>query len=79
MRKKAFTQKLVFKKTQISSLASLKGGNDPTIQCVVSLSEIESCSPACNWTDTCLSVHCTVGCGNTGGSGGGSDYTCWSK
>lgn len=69
MKKQAFTKKLVFKKTQISSLL-LRGGNNPTVQCAVNLSEIESCSPACNWTGTCLSVHCTIGCGNTGGSGG---------
>ena len=46
---------------------SLKGGWGPTEACVVNLSEIESCYQGCNWTDTCLSVHCTIGCGNTGG------------
>jgi len=81
MKKKQLSKKLSFKKTQISSLESstISGGATATNCCSVDLSEIESCSPECNWTDTCLSVHCTIGCPNTGGSAGGTNYTCWPR
>jgi hypothetical protein len=92
MKKKNLIKRLQLKKTHVSNLAKdqVVGGGS-RFQCEpIDLSELETCNPYCNYTDTCTQfntcnnvsfLNCTVyncGTGGTDPSGGIScpGYVC---